>query len=203
MTPTRTEPTGSSVKTAPLSAAAIAGEILGDIDWISTTEGYCECPGIRAHTSKQGRRDCIIYLREVPTIHCLHSSCGSHVAETNRRLRSALFNGDEVKNGRKLSEEDKKRIKEREENNRIRQRAAKSLSQILTNYPWTYNSIVQQSPISVVGNESEHWRLLLQKFDPQDIVWIGAIHDSGKPGHAQHFRRAQEWLQHPEAPGPF
>jgi len=55
----------------------------------------------------------------------------------------------------------------------------------------------------VMTNEPDHWRLLLQKFRPDDVVWIGDKFDSGKPEHAAHFKTATEWMNGTTAPGPF
>lgn len=203
MTSARREPTDSAVQTVPKPASEIAEGILGHIDWITTTEGYCECPGASAHTTKEGKRDCILYMDHVPTIHCVHASCSEAVGETNRRLRAAVLSGCDNGEPRKLTAEDRERLKEREKRNRIRQRAAKSLNQILGNYGWPYASIIQDSPVKIPSNDADHWRLLLAKFDSGDIVWIGNTYDSGKPEHAARFKAVKEWLSQRSALGPF
>lgn len=187
---------------APKSTTEIAAEILGEIDWISPTEGYCDCPGQNRHSNKSSRRDCAVYLDNVPTLHCVHQSCGTVVAATNKRLRAALLNGQPVEK-RSMTAEDKAIRKQREENERIRQRAAKSLPQLLDEFAWPYDQIVADSPMAVTGNEPAHWKRLLGKFDPADVVWIGDKFDSGKPEHACHFKSAGDWLKESAVPGPF
>ena len=77
------------------------------------------------------------------------------------------------------------------------------MPQVLKTYAWPYQQIIADSPVSVTGNEPEHWKLLLQKFQPDDVVWIGDKFDSGKPEHAAHFKTASEWLKYSVAPAPF
>jgi len=187
---------------APNSASAIAEKILGHIDWMTPAEGYCDCPGRNRHGNKSSRRDCAVYLDSIPTIHCVHASCNSIITATNKKLRGALLNGEPA-GTRRMTAEDKARGKEREENERVRQRAAKALPQLLKKFSWPYQQIITDSPMTVTGNEPEHWKLLLQKFQPDDVVWIGDKFDSGRPEHAAHFKTASEWLKYSVAPAPF
>ena len=205
MSDAQKNPASSPDKTAPLSAAAFAEQIVGEIDWISPTEGLCECPGRNRHTSKDGRRDCIVYLDQIPTLHCLHASCSTEIQEANTRLRAAVLNpfGLAETAPRKLTAEAKARMAERAERERIRQRAAKSCRQVLEQFRWPYAEILADSPVAVQGNEPDHWRFLLQRFNPQDIIWIGDKFDSGKPEHSRHFKSAEQWLQKAVAPAPY
>lgn len=190
------------IQPAPKSASEIAEHILGHIDWMTTTEGYCDCPGRNRHGSKSGRRDCAVYLDSIPTLHCVHASCNSIVAAMNKKLRDAILNGGPA-GMRTMTAQDKARKKDREENERLRLRAAKALPQVLKEFAWTYQQIIADSPANVTGNEPEHWKLLLQKFQPDDVVWIGDKFDSGRPEHAAHFKTAGEWLKYSVAPAPF
>jgi hypothetical protein len=198
-------PAGSPSNSAPKTATKIAEEHLGTIDWMSSTEGYCDCPGKDCHTTKDGRRDCMVYLNGSPTVYCVHASCASALEEANRKLRSAILQASTSNDGkpRKLTAQDKAKLKDRERLERIRRRAAKSLPQLLANSPWTYSQILADSPVQGLGKEADHWRLLLNKFSPDDVVWIGDTYDSGRPEHARHFRTAAEWLKESKAPGPF
>jgi hypothetical protein len=195
------DPASSPVQPAPKSATEIAADMLGEIDWISPAEGYCDCPGRNRHSNKSGRRDCAVYLDNVPTLYCVHQSCSTAIAAINKKLRAALLNGKPVEE-RSIAE-DKAIRKQREENERIRLRAAKSLPQLLDEFAWPYDQIIADSPILVTGNESEHWKMLLGKFDAADVVWIGDKFDSGKPEHARHFKAAGDWLKECSAPGPY
>jgi hypothetical protein len=199
----QTIPASSPVnQPAPKSAPEIAEEILGDIDWMTPTEGYCDCPGRNRHSSKSGRRDCAVYLDHIPTLHCVHASCNSIIVAANKRLRDAILNGGPAET-RRMTLEDKARRREREYNERIRLRAAKALPHILKKFAWPYQQMLEQSPMLVTGNEPEHWKLLLQKFEPDDVVWIGDKFDSGRPEHAVHFKTVSDWLKYSVAPAPF
>ena len=198
-------PAGNPATTAKLTTAEIAESVLGEIIWVSDDKGYCECPGKNRHTTRDGRRDCILYLDRVPTLHCVHGNCGPSLEAANKKLRDAILNNDpdQALKPRKLSAEEKRKLKERAENERIRQRAAKSLTQLIANNPWTYDQIITDSRVKVQGNEENHWRLLLARFKSEDVIWIGGVYDSGKPEHASHFRTAEQWLKESGKVGPF
>lgn len=195
-------PASSPVQqTASNSASELAVELLGEIDWISPTEGYCDCPGRNRHSNRSGRRDCALYLDRVPTVYCVHGSCSNIVETTNKKLRAAILNGRPVETRNKA--EDKAIKKAREDNERIRQRAAKSLPQLLDEFVWPYDKIVSDSPVKLDGNEPDHWKLLLGKFMAEDVVWIGERFDSGKPEHTKNFKTVENWLKEKSAPGPL
>jgi RecA-family ATPase len=51
---------------------------------------FVDCPGVTFHTNKRGEKHTILFLENVPTLHCQHLSC-SHVVEAfNRVLRSEI-----------------------------------------------------------------------------------------------------------------
>lgn len=58
------------------------------------------------------------------------------------------------------------------------------------------------SPIRLESDPANDWRLLLRLFQPDDVVWIGDVHDSG-PGKGRHFQTVEKWLAYPMAPGNF
>jgi Protein of unknown function (DUF3987)/BT4734-like, N-terminal domain len=68
----------------------IAQRILGSIEWISQTEGYCDCPNKAAHTTGDGKRDCKIWVGDKPTIYCFHNSCRGVIDGLNHALRSRV-----------------------------------------------------------------------------------------------------------------
>ena len=79
-----------SIPFAVESRRAIAERVLGAVDWQDEVLGDCHCPGEANHTTGEKAHECQIHLDGAPTIHCLHKSCESAVAETNRRLRSEI-----------------------------------------------------------------------------------------------------------------
>ncbi|MCX6926317.1 MAG: hypothetical protein NT154_24390, partial [Verrucomicrobia bacterium] len=68
----------------------IVHELLGDIDWETPARGFCKCPGERLHTNPTSARSTIVYLDNVPTIKCVHTSCADAVEESNHELRSRV-----------------------------------------------------------------------------------------------------------------
>jgi len=195
----------AGIPTAPTSATATAEKILKSVDWASATMGYCECPGSKTHTTNGGKRDCVIYLDRVPTVHCMHASCAVEIEKANRQLRYAILNptGEDGFTLPKLTAEEKARIAERYRDERIRVRTSKILPQLLKKHRWTYNEILHDSPVDVKTDCENHWKLLLRKFAPADVVWIGGVQDSGSPECAANFKPVSEWLTYGRAPGKF
>ena len=69
-----------------LERRKIAAKLLGEIDWATETRGFCQCPGIEAHTTMDQPRDCWVNVDGAPNIHCHHTSCCLAVDEMNHRL---------------------------------------------------------------------------------------------------------------------
>jgi hypothetical protein len=187
------------------NAAQIAASVLGEIEWASDVLGYCECPGKKSHTSKDGGKDCVIYLDRVPTVSCFHGSCKTAVDAANKRLRAAILNptGDAEYQPRKLTVDERERIQVREKNARLQLRARKALPTILKKHRCLYGTMLNESPVNVRDNEADHWKLLLSKFKPDDVVWIGERESSGKPENAVNFRTVVDWLKCEWVPHPF
>ena len=172
----------------------MASNILGDIQWISEYQGFCECPGKKQHTRKNGNRDCIVYLDNIPTINCRHSSCREFVDKANGDLRHSLRYGEFTGKSHKLSEAEKQTIARRENEKQIMIRAACSKERLLKDYHWPYESICNDSPEKLDSNIEQHWKLLLSLYNQEDILWIGGIHDSGKDENVLNFREVKRWL---------
>ena len=198
-------PAGGATNTTPRTAAEIAENMLGSIDWISSTMGYCECPGKKMHGSKDGTRDCAVYLDRVPTLSCFHGSCKSAVDAANKRLRAAILNptNDADFVPRKITHEEREKLVAREKNNRLQLRARKALPTILKKYRWTSAGMLNDSPVNVRENEADHWKLLLAKFEPDDVIWIGERESSGRPENAVNFKTVSEWVKREYAPHTF
>jgi hypothetical protein len=64
----------------------IATDLLGEIDWETSTRGFCQCPGIETHTTANQPRDCWINVDGAPNIYCHHTSCCLAVDQMNHRL---------------------------------------------------------------------------------------------------------------------
>lgn len=197
-------PSGSAETTAT-TISEIAERVLGEIAWLDETTGYCECPGSRQHTTPNGHRDCIVYLEPVPTLHCVHASCGEDIKRANHELRRALSGAGESAPGKpkRLTAEQKQRLAEARRCEGIRLKAFAGRARLLSENHWPLAAIMASSPASVPDEATDHWRLLLGRFHPDDVVWIGDKCDSGSPQHQRCFRTAREWLQQPSVAGPL
>jgi hypothetical protein len=63
--------------------------------------------------------------------------------------------------------------------------------------------MLTDSPVNVLENQTEHWKLLLGMFETDDVVWIGERESSGKPENAANFRTVTDWLKCEWTPGTF
>ncbi|MFA5189329.1 MAG: hypothetical protein WC740_01305 [Verrucomicrobiia bacterium] len=175
------------------------------MEWISDTEGLCECPGKDQHTTKNGKRDCIVFTDSVVTLSCFHAGCRETIEETNRKLRRAVATATLPDDGkpRRLTREEKERIKTIQRRERIRKRVHASRDRILANHRWPYEQIINDSPIDLRNNIPDHWQLLLNLFADNDVIWIGGLYDSGQETHRGNFRTKEEWLKESSVPGQF
>jgi len=74
----------------------IATQLLGEISWDTEAHGFCACPGKLRHTAGDADTDCEIYLDNVPTLHCFHSSCRGIVEDVNHGLRSRIAKAEQT-----------------------------------------------------------------------------------------------------------
>lgn len=190
---------------SPLDVRQVVERIAGAVEWISEQEGFATCQGEALHTHRGGKRDCKVYLDKVPTLTCFHASCEAAVKAKNAELRQALADPAKLKAGtkRRLTPEEMQRLAEVRRREGIRRRAAGSRERILREFRWPVADIVQDSPDKVLGEAADHWRPLLELFQPGDFIWAGDIYDSGQAHHARSFRSREEWLTAPSAPGSF
>ena len=195
-------PPGSAEITAP-TTSEVAERVLGEIAWVTETEGYCECPGRHQHTSGDGRRDCKVYLDRVPTVYCLHASCASSVERKNTELREAIRTGQPAGCPEIPKREQKRLMEARMRCERLRNRAAKALPTILQKHDWPLDEIKATSPVAIPEARHEQTQLLLRAFAEEDVVWIGDRKDSGHESHAVHFKTAAEWLTLGVVDGPL
>lgn len=178
----------------------IAESLFGGIDWQDNATGFARCPGEHLHSHRTGKRDCRVMLDRVPTLYCFHQSCAGYVDDLNKKLRRALgSNGDaapyvetpeSAERRRKRAEDDALKLRALEG----RERLLRTFSDI--NYGDPLNWLFNHSPSDVgSGNPAEDWRLLLQLFEPSDVIWCGELNDSGRGENGGNFRTCDEWLK--------
>ena len=177
------------------------------VNWESSSKGYIECPGITAHNTVCGERDCAVFIDRVPTIACFHQSCSDDVEIANKKLRKAIreveANGDVEAKKYSMSAEQKAWIAEKQRQQFLRKRAESSLPTILQRYAWTPEQARSESPIAIPANPLKHWPLFLDLFKPDDILWVGDTYHSGEPCYGNHFLPVSEWREFPVAPFQF
>lgn len=186
-----------------------AESVVGQVEWQSENHGLCKCPGEHFHTSNTRVRDTTVFVDSVPTIFCWHSSCQAVRSEANYKLRKLILNDPLYRpmlapmstsgtNPAKL-------IIERDAESEIIQRigviAQSNRARYLAHYMWDPADMFEQSPAAISDKASDQYKALLSLFQPSDIVWIGAVKDSGS--HPQNFRAASEWLTLDEPIGQF
>lgn len=180
-------------------------EILGSVDWLSDVEGFCQCPGKHLHTARDAKKDCKLYLSPVTVLSCFHSSCRVVVEETAKKLRSFIANATGTTGSlrSKLTQEQKDQMAKQRAREALRYQAATSRHRVLRDHAWNYAKILSDSPSTVDADSAGHWRNLLGLFAASDVIWTGAVYDSGKPHHASCFRSRDEWLALSSAPAQF
>jgi hypothetical protein len=194
----------------------IAEHLLGEVTWTEVDTGYCRCPGADLHTNVNGPRDCRVIVSGAPTIFCLHSSCAGAVEEVNRRLRSEIGKAECAKSPvalqrRQPTGAEIERRREAERKAQLASRSKTSLAQIIAQHGKDPRDLSQESPVPLRDKAKDDWRLLLQLFPQESVVWIGGPKDSCD-SHAderrkdyclRRFRPVREWLLESEAPGQF
>jgi hypothetical protein len=193
----------------------IAEHVLGPVEWTAHDQGYCRCPGIDLHTNRNGTRDCRVMLNGAPTIHCVHSSCTGAVAEANHRLRSEVGKAERGAGGilkpRAPSAEDIARRRRTEQARKLAERSRKSLARVVAEHRIEIAELFESSPVRLVDDPKNEWRLLLELFPRDGAIWIGDTKDScddtadaGRKAFCRrHFRTVEEWLVEEKAPGQF
>jgi hypothetical protein len=190
---------------------ALAYSILGPIDWQDAETGFCDCPGQGRHTHPTKRGDCRVNLDGIPTIFCFHTSCLAEVESANKALRAGAPNrGPEFKN-RALTPQEKERCCQRFFLKQLKARSAACLATILRSFECSPADFWELSPVRLLGDPADDWRLLLQLFGPDDIVWIGSKYSSCADDKSEaqkeicrrHFRRVADWMKESRAPEQF
>jgi hypothetical protein len=176
---------------------------VGTVIWDSPSTGFCKCPGEHYHQSRNGKRDCRVYLEPIPTVYCLHASCGPIIKDINRKIRSSIGHAfPSRKADQKITIEEFVFYRQMARKQSLQLKARNSLNQILNNYKWASGALRAESPITLSDDPEEHWQLCLKLFKPYHFVWIGREWHSG-PKYERCFRHVEEWELLEWAPAPF
>jgi hypothetical protein len=194
---------------------ALAASILGAIDWQDDTTGFCRCPGEARHTHPTHKEDCRVNLDGAPTIYCFHTSCFADVEAANRALRSAF---GKASKGSKAAfkrsaptPEERERQRQRTLREQLKARAVASLAEILKAFEIGPADFWELSPVRLLDDPANDWRMLLHLFKPEDVLWIGGKYgscdddapESKKENCRRHFRPVADWQKERHAPEQF
>ncbi|HZM06005.1 MAG TPA: hypothetical protein VFC44_23635 [Candidatus Saccharimonadales bacterium] len=194
---------------------ALAESILGAIAWQDGTTGFCRCPGESQHTHPTHKGDCRVNLDGAPTIFCFHTSCTTDIEQVNKTLRSAAGKATRGSNSafkrREPTPEEKQRQRQGMLCEQLKARAVASLPEILKAFEIGPADFWEMSPFRLLDDAADDWRLLLQLFKPDDVLWIGGKFDScadhasetKKESCRRHFRPVADWLKGRQAPEQF
>lgn len=152
----------------------LAGRLLNvSIDWDDDIRGVLTCPGVHLHTHKTGLKDTIVYLDDIPTMWCFHTSCADIISDANAILRNNL--------AVEKTPEDKLKAKAFGRVTELARQVNRDKEHIYKQYAWPE---LVEDPLS--GGAS--WGVFLNLWEPEDVIWIGEVFDTGPlkgPGHFQ------------------
>jgi hypothetical protein len=161
---------------------ALCVELLSlEIDWYDDDRGALKCPAAHLHTKPTGPKDTIIYLDGVPTMFCFHESCREVIQDANSILRQAIA---------PMTPEQKEENKvKRDRYHEIGSKARKVVCHrevILEKYAWPEIFADPSTPDAA-------WNSFCQLWNPDDIIWIGEVWDTGPVKGPGHFLTVREW----------
>lgn len=111
---------------------------------------------------------------------------------------------------RPFTPEEKERWKQKKRMERLQFRAG-NMKPVILSVPHPPEQYFAESPAPLGNNPAGDWRLLLELFQPDDVVWIGGTTDScndeadddRKARCRLHFRPVNDWLFLPRPLGQF
>jgi hypothetical protein len=70
-------------------------------------------------------------------------------------------------------------------------------------YDWTKEEMLDDSPVDLKNNLDQHWRLFLGIFRPDDVIWTGDSKNSTDCNNQEEFQRIDNLLKRDHVPGSF
>src|SRR5262245_8446358 len=159
----------------------IVEEVVGRVEWQTTTLGYCECPGASQHTSGSSPRDCAVFLDGCPALKCFHEHCQAAVIEAAHAIRELADSLPGAPERPRLSPVERREEAFRKRLRRLTVDAQYFLLPKLKREPVPIEEWTKASPYPLAGTRIEdHWRLFLDGlFKSEDAIWIGERWQSG------------------------
>lgn len=175
-----------------------AMDMFGAVEWVTYDRGFITCPGINLHTSKNGKKDCRIITTGAPTIFCLHTTCSSVIEDSNLKFRRACGSGEKVE-GRIFTFEEKQKMREAFVKKKmefdLQSMGALSQATVFSSFAWEPADMWEDSPERLIDDPKEDWRLFLNIFNDEDVLWNGQAKDSGETWHTKNFLTVREWKE--------
>ena len=161
---------------------ALCAELLGlEIDWYDDDRGTLKCPAAHLHKKSTGPKDTIIYLDGVPTLFCFHDSCRQVIEDANLIIRQAI-----APMTPEQKEEGKLKHSRYHEIGCKARKVVFHREVILEKYAWPELFADPRTP-------DASWTSFCRLWDPEDIIWIGEVWDSGPVKGPGHFLTVREW----------
>jgi hypothetical protein len=163
----------------------VAEEIVGGpIEW-EDDRGYFTCPMMETHTTPTKDNHSVVYLDDVPTFYCWHTSCLEWYENANLVLRQSC-------DGRSPEERraGKQQRKGRQEAYFRALKIKSEREEIYATYNW---DAIFESPLS----SWDSWAAFLELWSPDDVIWVGDFCDTGAGRGGTHFRRVEDWHTNP------
>lgn len=174
---------------------AIAQEVLGQIDWITSDRGFIKCPGEQFHNGKTGKKDCRVIISDAPTIFCFHASCSGEVEASNKLLRKAIGGHEFVK--KEFTIEEKEEFKKKQEKKAmefdLQLFAGIKKEVVFDQFAWPPADMFEESPTWLNTHPDADSLLFLKLWNDDDVLWNGAVMDSGCPRNRFNFKKVSDW----------
>jgi hypothetical protein len=160
----------------------IGEEIVGGlIEW-EDDRGYFTCPMMETHTTPTKDNHSVVYLDDIPTFYCWHSSCAEWYESANQLIRHSC--DDRSPEERRAG---KQGTKDRQEAYYRALQVKSEREEIYKFYSW---NAAFESPLF----SQDSWAAFLKLWKPDDNIWVGEVYDTGGIKGARHFRQVDEWM---------
>jgi hypothetical protein len=164
----------------------VAEEIVdGSIEW-DGDRGYFTCPLVATHTTPTKDNHSVVYLDDIPTFFCWHTSCAKWYESANQLIRYTC--DDRSPEERRAGKQQRKDRRDEAYFRGLRIKA--DLEKLYKSFAW---DDIFNNPLS----SQDSWAAFLELWDPADIIWMGDVYDTGVVKGARHFRPAEEWRANP------
>jgi hypothetical protein len=159
----------------------VAEDIVGGpIEW-EDDRGYFTCPLADTHSTPTKDKHSVIYLEDIPTFYCWHSSCAEWYESANQLIRHTC---DDRNPAERLA--GRQQRKDRQEAHYRALMVKAELEKIYESFAW---DTIFESPLS----SQDAWAAFLGLWMPGDIIWVGDVYDTGGYRGSHHFRPVEEW----------